>query len=361
MAVLVSSRDDIRHDGIVYSTPYFERFMLDAMFGHGSDFDESSAGPVGTMFGLAVGNLLGLPVEGWSHVEISRRYPDGVREIDPREKTRPMDDDLAQAVELGEALLTGPGEPLISHADLMEDFAERLVRWLSNNGRGCGTTTWRVIELLEDGVPAPDAARSVYLERDRIAPNGAVMRCAPIAIYTYHFQQRMVEQSAIASAVTHFAPTCQWSCILINAVILLLHRGFFVDLPGIYNAALRDGMPDLLAQCESDGIPSDVFAAIANGEKLPESMDWLRVDQRLIGHTLLATQVGLWAAVSPMDFEEALVQVVSSGGDTDTNGAVAGAVLGARYGKWEIPNRWLDCVPEADRIENLAMRLGRLA
>lgn len=335
--------------------------MVDAMFGYGSDFDESSAGPVGTMFGLAVGNLLGLPVEGWSYEEINRRYPDGVREIDPREKTRPMDDDLAQAVELGEALLTGPGEPLISHAELMANFADRLVRWLSNNGRGCGNTTWRVIDLLEDGVPAPDAARSVYLERDGIAPNGAVMRCAPIAIYTYHFQQRMVEQSAISSVVTHFAPTCQWSCILVNAVILLLHRGFFVDVPGIYQAALRDGMPDLLAQSESDGIPSDVFAAIATGEKPPESMDWLRVDQRLIGHTLLATQVGLWAAAVPLGFEEALVEVVSSGGDTDTNGAVAGAVLGARYGKWEIPHRWLECVPESNRIEDLAMRLGRLA
>ena len=59
----------------------------------------------GVMLGLAVGNLLGLPMEGWAYREIDRWYPDGVRDIDPREVLRPMDDDLAQAVDLGEALL----------------------------------------------------------------------------------------------------------------------------------------------------------------------------------------------------------------------------------------------------------------
>ena len=33
----------------------------------------------GVMLGLAVGNLLGIPVEGWGYGEIDRGYPDGVR------------------------------------------------------------------------------------------------------------------------------------------------------------------------------------------------------------------------------------------------------------------------------------------
>ena len=74
----------------------------------------------------------------------------------------------------------------------------------------------------------------------------------------------------------------------------------------------------------------------------------------LIGHTLLAVQCGLWAAVTPLDLEAALRQVVEAGGDTDTNAAVAGAVLGARYGTAAIPGRWLECVPGRDRIEGLA-------
>ena len=348
----MSVRELVRYEGVVDSAPNLERLLSEAI-----SVDVDTAGQTdrarGAMFGLAVGNLLGLPVESSWYDAIDRRYPDGVREIDPREKSRLMDDDLAQAVELADSLLYD--------ADLMRGFAQRMVQWFEDNARGIGMTTSEVLYELQDGVPPPEAARNVYVEMNGIAPNGAVMRCAPVALASSRNPRLLVEQSAVSSVVTHFAPTCQWSCILVNAVIASLKHGLRPDLVAIYEAALLDGMPDLLAQCESDGIPSDVFAAIANGEKLPESMDWLRGNQRLIGHTLLATQVGLWAAVVPMDFEEALVQVVSSGGDTDTNGAVAGAVLGARYGMDAIPYRWLECVPESNKIRDLAMRLGRLA
>ena len=60
---------------------------------------------VGTMLGLAVGNLLGLGVEGWRYQDIAEEYPGGLRDINPGELTRPMDDDLAQAVGLAEAIL----------------------------------------------------------------------------------------------------------------------------------------------------------------------------------------------------------------------------------------------------------------
>ena len=60
------------------------------------------------------------------------------------------------------------------------------------------------------------------------------------------------------------------------------------------------------------------------------------------------------AAVTPINLEGALIALVSAGGDTDTNAAVAGAVLGARYGASAIPRRWLDCIPQRARIERLA-------
>ena len=65
-------------------------------------------------------------------------------------------------------------------------------------------------------------------------------------------------------------------------------------------------------------------------------------------------QAGLWAAATPLGFDAALREVVEAGGDTDTNGAVAGAILGVRYGAFAIPQPRLDCIPQRDRIENLA-------
>ena len=103
----------------------------------------------GVMLGLAVGNLLGLPVEGWGYGEIDREYPNGVVDVDPREVCCPMDDDLAQAVELSEALLKG--------GDYVGEFGERLVDWARENGRGIGITTSRVISALEAGHRPPQS------------------------------------------------------------------------------------------------------------------------------------------------------------------------------------------------------------
>ena len=306
----------------------------------------------GAMLGLAVGNLLGLPVEGWHHREIDRSYYEGVTDIDPREAVRPMDDDLAQAVDLGEALLEG--------GDHIGSFAGRLVTWARENGRGMGILTGRVIQELEAGHAPPDAARLVY-ESNPIAPNGGVMRCAPVALARHRQPEMLVRDSAATCVVTHYAVTCQWSCIMVNAVIAMLLRGVEPDLRSLMSAAAADGAPDLLAAALDDGIPAGVLSAIEDGVPMVSDASWLRRQQMLIGHTLLALQCGLWAAVTPLDLEAALRRVVEAGGDTDTNAAVAGAVLGARYGSAAIPERWLECVPERDRIEGLADALIALS
>ena len=302
----------------------------------------------GVMLGLAVGNLLGIPVEGWRHDEIARKYPAGLAGIDAREPHRPMDDDLAQAVDLGEALLEG--------GDYVNSFADRLVKWAYENGRGIGLTTSRVIQRLGAGHSPPEAARIVY-EADPIAPNGGVMRCAPVALCRIDRPELLVNDSAATCVVTHYSAVCQWSCIMINTVIAQLLRGLQPDLASLMAAMAADGAPDMLAIATDDGIPAEVFSCIASGEAMPSDASWLRKDQGLIGHTLIALQTGLWASVAPMGFEEALRQIVESGGDTDTNGAVAGSVLGARFGASAIPESWLACVPQRARIERLADQL----
>ena len=210
----------------------------------------------GVMLGLAAGNLLGLPVEGWGYGEIDREYPNGVVDVDPREVCCPMDDDLAQAVELSEALLKG--------GDYVGEFGERLVDWARENGRGIGITTSRVISALEAGHRPPKAARIVY-EESPIAPNGGVMRCAPVALARFRQPELLVSDSAATCVVTHYATASQWSCIIINAVIALLLRGAEPDLCALMAAASSDGCPALHDAALRDGIPSEVLASIVGG------------------------------------------------------------------------------------------------
>ena len=284
----------------------------------------------GVLLGLAVGNLLGLPVEGASRSTILRAYPAGLVEIDPRERNRPMDDDLAQAVDLAEALAHDP--------DPVSGFADRLIEWRSENGRGIGIMTSTVIDYLEVGLGVPSAARAFCQERGspETQPNGALMRCAPVALRYALEPDRLIEQTAATCAVTHFAPGAQWSCILVNAAIAMLVRGHEPN---------RD---DLILAASQDGAPAELIAWTL---AIPEAINERIAEERVSGHTYLCMQAALWCLDTDDGLEDALTRIVNAGGDTDTNAAVAGAVLGARFGASAIPQRWLDCIPERERIE----------
>lgn len=292
----------------------------------------------GVMLGLAVGNLLGLPVEGASRSTIQRAYPEGVRQIDPRERHRPMDDDLAQAVDLAEALAQDP--------DPVSGFADRLIEWRSENGRGIGIMTSTVIDYLEVGLGVPGAARAFWQERGSpdTQPNGALMRCAPVALKHALDPNKLIEQTAVTCAVTHFAPGAQWSCILVNAAIAMLVRG---------HEPSRD---DLIFAATQDGAPAELIAWTL---AIPEAIDERIAEERVSGHTYLCMQAALWCLDTQDSLEQALIRIVNAGGDTDTNAAVAGAVLGARFGATAIPQRWLDCIPDLERIEAATQALLR--
>lgn len=84
-------------------------------------------------------------------------------------------------------------------------------------------------------------------------------------------------------------------------------------------------------------------------------------ERRKRGYTLKAMGAALWALWHPVDFTEGLVTVVNEGGDADSNGAPAGAVLGARFGYCEIPVEYtegLNRYKDLKRIFELLIKKG---
>jgi ADP-ribosylglycohydrolase len=71
------------------------------------------------------------------------------------------------------------------------------------------------------------------------------------------------------------------------------------------------------------------------------------------GWVITAFQNALWQLLHAANLEDGVVDTVMRGGDTDTNAAIAGALLGAVYGRDAIPAQWTDkllnCRPEAGR------------
>ena len=331
----------------------------------------------GLVVGLGVGNVLGVPQEGWPRDAVEASYPNGIRDIEV-ETGEPDDDDLAQAIILAEAAIdAGAGELDV------EVIGRRFWVWAEENGRGIGIQTADVLSRIGGGMPrcaggagvhareprglpAPQAARQVWEESGRYsAGNGAVMRCAPLAIRWMGDDVDLARNTALSVVVTHADPRCVWSAVVVNLAVAMLLRGEAVEVPGLVARSQQTAarLGDSLADFGVAGaVPEAVLEAcsISNGITPAD----LVLDGHDMGYTLKAMQVALWCADQAADFEEALVAVVSAGGDTDTNGAVAGAVLGARFGLNAIPSRWRRRLAEArqgrEPLEGLADRLRAL-
>jgi ADP-ribosyl-[dinitrogen reductase] hydrolase len=62
------------------------------------------------------------------------------------------------------------------------------------------------------------------------------------------------------------------------------------------------------------------------------------------GWVLIAFHNALWQILHAPNLEEGVVDTVMHGGDTDTNAAICGALLGAVYGREAIPGQWAECL-----------------
>ena len=86
------------------------------------------------------------------------------------------------------------------------------------------------------------------------------------------------------------------------------------------------------------------------------------IDGPDMGFTLFTAGLALQVAAERPGFEEGLRHVVGLGGDTDTNAAVAGALLGraARPARG-CPTTWLDRLADRGALETDARALADLA
>ena len=295
----------------------------------------------GTMLGVACGSTLGLHVEFWSRQEIHTRFPEGVRDIPEVEGDRPWDDDLAQTAMLAEALIEGDLDP--------DDLGRRLVAWEESNGRGIGILTTAVVRRLQEGTPARDAARLEWEASGRnSAGNGAVMRCAPVALRWRHDAEKLVEQAKASALITHHDPRCVWSTVATVAALAARLNDNDIELPELASALSGQGAPDEVC---------DYVERCAAAELSDLELD----DPVARGYTLKTMGAGLWCLRQERDLESVVIEVVTAGGDTDTNGAVAGAVMGATHGLDAIPQRWLENVHDAGSLTRLADELVEAA
>ena len=201
--------------------------------------------------------------------------------------------------------------------------------------------TRRSLSRLQRGDAWDEAGQQVWEQsrEGQNAGNGSVMRCPPLAILYVTDWERLAEVSRQSSQITHADPRCTDGCAILNLTI----AGLLEDA--------ATPLQDTLDYVGSDA-PDELVTAL---EPLPrgESPDALETS----GYVVHSLQTALHDGLVAESAEEAIVTAVNRGGDTDTIGAIAGAVAGARFGASQLPDRWLSAIDEVDELEGLATQL----
>ncbi len=274
----------------------------------------------GCLLGQLAGDALGSLVEFQPHEEIRQRYPEGVRELAAGGTWDTLagqpTDDSEMALLLARMLVkTGFYDPQAA----LKEYRY----WLDSHPFDCGTTISGALR----GILNPQSQA-----------NGAMMRISPLGIFgAKHELSHVAEWAVQDAALTHPHPLCQQA----NALFAMgIAHGI---ASGCTPKDLYEKMQEWAQQMPLEPALQKVLEEAA----LAPPKDYLRHQ----GWVLIAFQNALWQMLHAPSLEEAVVDTVMRGGDTDTNAAICGAIMGALYGLDAIPSRWshqiLNCRPQA--------------
>jgi len=220
------------------------------------------------------------------------------------------------------------------------DITKRFVRWMEEDGKGIGISTREVLMMISSGMDPIEASRLFWENSGQyLSGNGALMRCAPTALARLNNPDLLIEETRSIGQITHFAPRSVDSCVFLNTLIAGLIKGEKGDI-----------------LCSLSCVENEEVI-----ETVGKSIKALKDELGVSGYVLDTLGVAVWIYIHSDDFENGVIEAVNLGGDTDTNGAVVGAILGAKYGVDAIPRRWLDELSDLDRIKNASDGLFKLA
>lgn len=300
---------------------------------------------VGCLLGVAIGDAMGMPVEGWPGEAIRMHY--GVlSDFQPSPH---------RGLRAGQ--FTDDTQMMLMHAESIvatgridgDDLARRFVAWLrSGDVRGIGGSTLRSIRRLERGIHWRESGQT----GEFAAGNGVAMRIAPVGLLDCQRIEQLKQDVHTAGAITHRNPEA-------------LAGGLAVAYAVARLATAETQPATLIEETIAFVGDSEVTRNLQRAQKLLES-DAPAADALATlgttGYVVHTVASAFYCSVRTADnFKQTVIEAVMAGHDTDTTGAVAGALSGAHNGLQGIPLRWLEQVEDRERIEELARQICALA
>ncbi len=293
---------------------------------------------LGALVGTGVGDSLGAPFEGWAKVK-----PEEIEEAARKRGALIYTDDTHMMIGVAESLIQSGG---FDGKDMIYSFIKN---YELEPFRGYGPGPPYIFRLVKAGVAWNEAAQGLY--RGGSYGNGAAMRIAPIGVF-YHDNPVMLREVAYKSSQITHAHQLGKEGAALQAYAIALATGLESSLTlntSDFLAKLADYTQDRVYQQKLDNISrhltnpdkSKVVAELGNGIEAFNSVP-----------------TAIYSFLSqPQSFAQAVFHAISLGGDTDTIGAMTGAISGAYLGIESIPESWRGKLENRPYIEELAEKL----
>ena len=299
----------------------------------------------GLLFGIAIGDALGVPVEFMSRKHLQANPVVGMREYGTHHQPAgTWSDDSAMSFLLVEQLIEGYD---------IEELGKKFCQWYQYNywtphGEifDIGVATRNALDKVAKDISALESGEC----DDYSNGNGSLMRILPLAIY---LQDKPIDQrfciTKEVSGITHSHIRSVIGCFFaVEFVIQLLKRKDKCD--AYYEA--QNIVRDYLHLIDIKSTEIELYNRILFDDisRIPEQ------DIYASGYVLHTLEASLWAFLTTDNFKEAVLKAVNLGNDADTVGAITGGMAGLFYGVEQIPEEWINKLARTKDIENLGMR-----
>jgi ADP-ribosyl-[dinitrogen reductase] hydrolase len=288
----------------------------------------------GALYGVAIGDALGAPLEFMSKEEIARKHGrvtemigGGWLNVEPGEIT----DDTQMTLAVADGIVKDPDDPISA-------IGENFILWMLSNPKDIGGTcsmsirkaAFKVGEKytlikhharLSEDEWFQAAKDTSIINRGRSGGNGALMRTVFPGLF-YQSRLMAVETAGAIAQMTHWDEKSTEACFLYTDMI-------YLSTEAVNKSEAWQEIAHLLQETNY---------SLAPIEKLQPT-----------GYVVDSFNCALHCLSTTKTFENAVIEAANLGGDADTIAAITGGLAGAVYGYDSIPQRWINTLAPATR------------
>lgn len=216
-------------------------------------------------------------------------------------------------------------------------LAQSFANWWDGN-RSYGQGATKLLKRIQAGMHWKTATYEMFENKGSYG-NGAAMRVAPLGAYYADDMIRLVEQARLSAEVTHAHPEGVAGAIAIAVAASIVTRSNEVTLVPFWD--------EIIAHTPESEVRRSLEAAF----NLPKATTFKQAAAELgNGRPSIAQRTvpfAIWAAAQALDnYQLAIENTASVGGDVDTNCAIVGGIVVMKTGMQGIPEAWRDrCEP----------------